>query len=295
MEQVAQVLASSLSQGGVYALLGLGFSMAGMATRILNLAQGAYAMLGGFLFLMLLERFRLPAVVAIPLVLCAAGALGVLTEKIVNMRSRPWKPVSHDTAVLATLALLVAAEGAAFLAWGSDPVRGKPLTAGVFHAFGAVLAWQFLWMFGTTIAVAVALHLFLAHTWTGRAMRACAQNTLMAHLLGINVRRLSALTFALGAAIGAIAGILASPITWLDSQIGGFFMLYGLLAYLIGGEDEVLGPLAGGLLLAFVQNIVLLLPGMTGGLLKQVLPMLALLLMLVFRPSGLLPRRGAAA
>lgn len=294
MEQVSQVLASSLSQGGVYALLGLGFSMAAMATRILNLAQGAYALLGGFLFLAVSERFKVHPALAIPLVLVAAGILGVLTEKVVNMRSRPWKAVPHDIAVLATLALLIAAEGLVFLVWGSDPVRGKPLQPGVFELFGAVIGWQFVWMFGTTIAIAIALHFFLTRTWTGRAMRACAQNTLMAHLLGIDVRKLSALTFALGGAIGAIAGILSSPITWLDPQLGGFFMLYGLLAYLIGGEDEVLGPLVGGMLLAFVQNIVLLLPGMTGGLLKQVLPMFALLLMLVFRPTGLLARRRAA-
>lgn len=294
MEQVAQVLASSLSQGGVYALLGLGFSMAAMATRILNLSQGAYALLGGFLFLAALDRFKLHPALAIPLVLVAAGLLGVLTEKVVNMRSRPWKAVPHDMAVLATLALLVAAEGLVLLVWGSDPVRGRPLQQGVFELFGAVIGWQFVWMFGTTVAIAIALHYFLARTWTGKAMRACAQNTLMAHLLGIDVRRLSAISFALGGAIGAVAGILASPITWLDYQLGGFFMLYGLLAYLIGGEDEVLGPLAGGMLLAFVQNIVLLLPGMTGGLLKQVLPMLALLLMLVFRPTGLLARRRAS-
>jgi branched-subunit amino acid ABC-type transport system permease component len=294
VEQVAQILASSLSQGGVYALLGLGFSMAGMATRILNLAQGGYALLGGFLFLTLIERLHLPLALAVPLALVAAGLLGVLTEKIVNLRSRPWSPVSHDMAVLSTLALLVAAEGLASLLWGTDPVRGVPMQAGTFRLFGAVIGWQFLWMLATTVLVALGLHLLLSRTWIGRAMRACAQNTLMAHLLGINVRTLSALTFALGGVIGALGGILASPITWLDYQLGGFFMLYGLLAYLIGGEDEVLGPLVGGMLLAFVQNIVLLLPGITGGLLKQVLPMAALLLMLVFRPSGLLPRRRAA-
>jgi branched-chain amino acid transport system permease protein len=126
-------------------------------------------------------------------------------------------------------------------------------------------------------------------------MRACAQNAMMSHLLGISVRHLGALAFGIGAAIGAVAGVLSSPITWLDYQLGGFFMLYGLLAYLIGGEDEVAGPLVGGLLLGLVQNIVLLLPGMTGGLLKQVVPMAALLLMLVFRPQGLLPRRSASA
>src|SRR5690606_31358957 len=138
---------------------------------------------------------------------------------------------------------------------------------------------------------AVALHGFLKHTWTGRAMRACAQNPLMSYLLGIDVRKVGALAFAMSAAIGALAGLLASPMTWLDYQMGGYFMLYGILAYLIGGEEDVFGPLAGGLLLGFLENIFLLVPGAMGGLLKQVVPMLVLILMLVLKPEGLLGRR----
>jgi branched-chain amino acid transport system permease protein len=293
MEQTIQVLASGLSQGCIYALLGLGFSVAGMSTRLLNLAQGGYSLVGGFVFLALAGRFGLP--LALLLTLIGISVLGVLTERVVNMRAKPWKAVPHDMAVLATLALLVAMEGATVLTWGSDPQRGQPIQAGVFNLFGAVMAWQFVWMIGTTLSIAIALHLFLSRTWTGRAMRSCAQNAMMSHLLGINVRRLGALAFALGAMIGAVAGILASPITWLDYQQGGNFMLYGLLAYLIGGEDEVAGPLVGGVVLGLVQNVCLLMPGTVGGLLKQVVPMLALLLMLVFRPQGILPRRTAHA
>jgi branched-chain amino acid transport system permease protein len=293
MEQTIQVLASGLSQGCIYALLGLGFSVAGMSTRLLNLAQGGYSLVGGFVFLALAGRLGLP--LALLLTLIGIGVLGVLTERIVNMRAKPWKAAPHDMAVLATLALLVAMEGATVLIWGSDPQRGQPIQSGVFNLFGAVMAWQFVWMIGTTLSIAIALHLFLSRTWTGRAMRSCAQNAMMSHLLGINVRRLGALAFALGAMIGAVAGILAAPITWLDYQQGGIFMLYGLLAYLIGGEDEVAGPLVGGVVLGLVQNVCLLMPGTVGGLLKQVVPMLALLLMLVFRPQGILPRRTAHA
>lgn len=293
-QQLTQVLASALSQGSIYGLLGLGFSVAAMSTRLLNLAQGAYSLVGGFVFLALVDGLKLPSYVAVPTVLVMAAVLGILTERLVNLRSRPWKTVSHDTAVLATLALLVLFEGAVFLVWGSDPRRAPALQSGVFTIFGAVMAWQFVWMVGTTLVIAVAMHVFLSRTWTGRAMRACAHNPLMSQLMGINVRRLGALAFAIGAMIGALAGVLASPITWIDYQMGGFFMLYGLLAYLIGGEDKVVGPILGGILLGLVQNVVLLFPGATGGLLKQVVPMAALLAMLVFRPQGLLGQRSSA-
>jgi branched-chain amino acid transport system permease protein len=287
MDQIIQVLATGLSQGGVYALVGLGFSLVNMATRVLNLSQGSYAMLGGLMFLTFVSIWELDFWVAFGLVLVIIAALGVLTERIVNLRTRPWRPVSIDMAVLSTLALVVVFEGASFLIWGADPQRGPAVQRGVFEFMGAIIVWQSVWMFGAAIVIAVALHLFLHKTWTGRAMRACSQNPLTGALLGINVRRVGTVAFVLSAMIGAVAGILVSPITWLEYQVGGYFMLKGILAYLLGGEEDVAGPVAGGIFLGLIENIFLLVPGTTGGLLKQVVPMAALIVILVWRPQGL--------
>jgi branched-subunit amino acid ABC-type transport system permease component len=151
--------------------------------------------------------------------------------------------------------------------------------------------YQSMWMFLAAISIALALHLFLLHTWLGRAMRACAQNPVTATLFGINVRMIGAVTFCMASMLGALAGILVSPVTWLDYQTGGWFMLQGVLAYLTGGEEKVAGPVVGGMFLGLVENLLLLVPG-AGGLLKQVVPMLILIAILVFRPEGLLaPRR----
>ena len=124
-------------------------------------------------------------------------------------------------------------------------------------------------------------------------MRACAESPTTAYLLGINVRFVGSLAFGLSASLGALAGLLVSPVTWIDYQMGGFFMLKGVLAYLTGGEEEVAGPLVGGMLLGLVENLLLLLPGMTGGLLKQVVPMAVLITILVVRPQGILAARHA--
>ncbi len=291
MTELTQVLIAGLSQGAIYALLGLGFSVVFMATRILNLAQGSYALWGGFIFLSVVHNFKVPLALSFAIVLVLSAGIGVLTDLVVNLRAKPWRPISLDMAVLSTLALLVLFEGAAFLIWGPDPQRGPALEDGVFSVFGAIMPRQLVWMIVCTFIIAVGLQAFLHKSWTGRAMRACAQNPMMSILLGINVRRIGAITFGLGAMIGATAGILVSPITWLDYQSGGVFALNGILAYLIGGEEEVAGPIAGGLLLGILQNCFLLLPGTVGGLLEQVVPMLALILMLVFRPQGLLARR----
>jgi branched-chain amino acid transport system permease protein len=291
MGEIAQVIVAGLSQGSIYALLGLGFSVVSMSTRVLNIAQGAYSLIGGFLFITLAVRLKIPVAAALALCLLAAVAMGVITERIINLSARPWKPVSPETAILATLAILVSVEGAAFLIWGSDPIVGKPVQPGSFHLLGAIVPWQYVWNVAALIAITAGLHLFLNRTWTGRAMRANAENSLMSYLLGVNVRRLAAISFGIAAAIGAVAGILTSPITWIDYQMGGTFMLFGLLAFLIGGEKSIAGPLVGGLLLGMTENVLLLVPGIAGGLLKQVVPMLALLIMLIFRPEGLLGRK----
>ena len=102
------------------------------------------------------------------------------------------------------------------------------------------------------------------------------------------MRSISAVAFALAGVLGAMAGILSSPVTWVEPTMGSTFMLYGMLAFLIGGADRIWGPLLGGLLLGVGENLFLLIPGMSGGLLKQVMPMLVLLLMLVVMPQGLL-------
>jgi branched-subunit amino acid ABC-type transport system permease component len=291
MDQVLQVVLTGLSQGAIYALFGLGFSLVSMSTRVLNLAQGSYGLWGGFVFISCVSAFGMPPLLALALAVVATALLGVLTEYLVNLRSRPWRPINLDVAVLTTLALMIVFEGAAFLIWGADPQRGPSVQRGTFMLFGAVMVWQSVWMFAAMIVFAIGLHLFLHYTWMGQAMRACAQNPLAAHLLGINVRRVAMVTFGIAAMLGAVAGILVSPVTWLDYQIGGYFMLQGVLAFLLGGEEEIAGPVVGGIVLGLVENMLLLLPG--GGVLKQVVPMLLLLAILLWRPQGLLAKRAA--
>ena len=291
MEQLLQVVFTGLSQGGIYALIGLGFSLVMMATRILNLAHGSFVLFGGFVFLSLSTAWGWHPLAAVLGVILLMVALGIATERILNVRARPWRQTSLDTAVLTTLALMVVFEGVAFLVWGPDPQRAPALHSGVFTLLGAVMVWQSVWMLVVALAVSAGLHFFLRHTWMGRAMRACAQSPTTAYLLGINARFVGSVAFAVSAALGATAGLLVSPVTWIDYQMGGFFMLKGVLAYLTGGEEEVAGPLVGGMLLGLVENLLLLLPGMTGGLLKQVVPMAVLITILVFRPQGILAVR----
>ncbi len=283
-----QVIFSGVSQGAIYALIGVGFSLVMLSSRVLNLAHGSFVLYGGFIFLSLAGAFGLPFWILIPLVVLVVAAIGALMERLLNFGMSPWRRPSIDSLVLLTLALLVVFEGVAFVAWGPDPRRAPPLQGGVVEIAGAAIVWQSIWMLVATAFLSAALHLFLHRSWLGLALRACGESDVTVYLLGIDRRAVGLMAFALSAGLGALAGILASPITWIDYQAGGFFMLKGMLAYLIGGE-KVAGPLVGGILLGLTENLLLLLPGTAGGLLKQVVPMLALLVILLVRPRGILP------
>lgn len=294
VDQLLQVVLSGFSQGGVYALIGLGFSLVMMSSRILNLANGAFVMYGGFIFISLTAATGVPLLILVPLVVALVVLMGFATERLLTLRASPWRQVSVESNVLLTLALLVVFEGAAFVVWGPDPRRSPPIQPGTVVISGAVILWQSIWMLLTAIIVSAAFYVFLHRTWMGLAMRACAQSVTTPYLLGIDRRSVGAMAFGLSAAVAALAGVLVSPITWIDYQAGGFFMLKGLLAYLIGGEEDVAGPLVGGVLLGMAETFLLLVPGMTGGLLKQVVPIVILLIILLVRPQGILARRGGS-
>lgn len=286
-------MASGLSQGSIYALLGLGFSLVYLSSGVLNVMQGGYALIAAYLHIVLTPLIGMPA--AFAAAVAFAGLMGLLTERIVNLPAKPWKPVPHITAVLVTLALLVAVEGLALLVWGADPKMGHPIQRGFVRFAGAIIPKQSFWNLGVAVFATIALSMFLNRTWMGRVMRANHDNGLMCHLIGANVRTVSAVAFTLAAVLGAMAGILSSPVVWVEPAVGGTFMLYGILAFLIGGVDRIWGPLLGGLLLGVGENLFLLIPGLTGGLLKQVMPMFVLLLMLVVMPQGLLGGRASTA
>lgn len=294
VEQFLQVMFTGLSQGAIYALIGIGFSLTNMASRVLNLAHGAYVMYGGFLFLTIANALVMPPLGVVPFVLVAVAGMGLVTERVLDLGSSPWRPLSLDAIVLLTLAMLVVFEGLAFVIWGPHPRRGPFLHPGTITLGGAVIVWQAVWILAAAAGLIAALHYFLRHTWLGLAMRATAESTVTAYLLGIDCRTIGVLAFAVAATTGALAGVLISPITWLDYQAAGIFTVKGMLAYLIGGEEDVAGPVAGGLLLGLAENVLLIAPGMMGGFLKQVVPMLVLLLILLVRPQGLLARKHVA-
>ncbi len=284
-ELIAQSVASGIAIGCVYGLIGIGFCVIYNASGIVNFAQGAFVMLGGMVTYVGLSRYSLPLPVAAAISIAVVSAVGVALERLVV---RPlWNRNSTMfVMILATLAAQIVIERLTQLAVGDQP-RTLPMFTDVppLRIAGVALSYQFFWIVGCSGLVIAGLGRFFASTKTGKAMRACAINAEAAALQGIPVSRMLALSFALSAALGALAGVLVTPTQYTAFNVGVPFAISGFIAAIVGGFGRPLGALVGGILLGLGQSLAVVL---LGAAFKNVAALSILLLFLFVRPNGVL-------
>jgi branched-chain amino acid transport system permease protein len=285
LELVAQAIASGIAIGCVYGLIGIGFCVIYNASGIVNFAQGAFVMLGGMVTYVGLTRYDLPLPLAAAIAVALVSAAGVLLERLVV---RPlWNRQSTTfVMILATLAAQIVIERLTLLAIGDQP-RTLPMFTDVppLRIAGIALSYQFFWIVGCSALVIAGLAWFFASTKTGKAMRACAINADAAALQGIPVSRMLALSFALSAALGALAGVLVTPTQYTAFNVGVPFAISGFIAAIVGGFGRPLGALVGGVLLGVGQALAIVFLGAAS---KNVAALSILLLFLFIRPTGVL-------
>lgn len=282
--QLLQSLVTGVGVGLIYGLVGIGFCVIYNASGIVNFAQGVFVMLGGMICHTLLTRFGLPiwlaAIVTIPLV----AVVGMLIE-VAIVRPMWDRGAALFAIILATLATQIMIERITILTLGDQPrtfddfTPGGPLKIGQI-AFG----YQIFWILGCGALLVGLLWLFFTRTTAGRALRACSQNREAAALLGIPVSRMLLLSFALSAALGAVAGILVTPTQVTAYNIGTPFGVNGFIAAIIGGFGSAAGALAGGVLLGVLQAAAIV---FFGAGFKNVAALSVLLLVLFIFPSGI--------
>ena len=284
-ELVAQSIVSGIAIGCVYGLIGIGFCVIYNASGIVNFAQGAFVMLGGMVTYVGLTRYGLPLPLAALVSIVVVSALGVLLERLVV---RPlWNRQSTTfVMILATLAAQIVIERLTLLAIGDQP-RTLPMFTDVppLRIAGLAFSYQFFWIVGCSALVIAGLAWFFAATKTGKAMRACAINADAAALQGIPVSRMLALSFALSAALGALAGVLVTPTQYTAFNVGVPFAISGFIAAIVGGFGRPLGALVGGILLGVGQSLAVV---FLGAAFKNVAALSILLLFLFVRPTGVL-------
>ncbi|MCF8032479.1 MAG: branched-chain amino acid ABC transporter permease [Desulfarculaceae bacterium] len=282
-EQIAQYVVSGLTTGAVYALVALGFCLIYNATRIVNFAQGDFLSLGGLMAYTFLTGAGLPMILAFPCAVVSVALVGALLERLAI---RPAKSRQVMVLIFITIAASILMRGIFKHLWGKEALALPPLSPEVpLKVLGATLTPQNLWVLGMTLAAIVALLWFFNRTLTGKAMRATAINPSAAALMGIDANRMTMYSFGLAGGLGALAGVLITPITSLSYEVGVIMGLKGFAAAVLGGYGSFVGAILGGLVLGLIESLT---AGLVSSVYKDAVAFVVLLLVLFLRPGGLM-------
>ncbi|MBF0551150.1 MAG: branched-chain amino acid ABC transporter permease [Deltaproteobacteria bacterium] len=282
-DQFAQFVFSGLTTGSIYALIALGFCIIHNATGIVNFTQVDFVSLGGLMMYTLFLGLGLPLPLAFGLGVLAVTAVGGLVERLTI---RPARSREITVLIFITIGVSILMRGLFKIIWGKNQMA-LPSFSGdsPLIILGAAVLPQSLWVFVITLLVVGLLHYFFSRTRVGKAMRATSFNPRAAALMGVDVNSMILLSFALSGALGAVAGILIVPITTLSYDVGVMLGLKGFAAAILGGYGNVVGAIAGGLVLGVLESIG---AGMITSTYKDVIAFSILLLILFFKPGGLL-------
>lgn len=250
MNDFLTYLISGIAIGSSFALIGSGFVIAYRVTQVVNLAQGSLAVFGGLISYSLLQGV-LPHGLA-ELVAVAGSAVIGLGVGLVAIGRTGTDPL---ISLIITLGVSIFCSAVIILVWGQDPVS-PPGLSGRVDLFGASVERQRLLIVVATLITFAALTLFLTRTYLGKGLTACASNPRAARLVGINVRRMGLIAFAVAGALGGLAGVLVAPTNAISFSSDLPLALSGFAAAIFGGLKSPLRTLAGGLLLGIVSQLV---------------------------------------
>ena len=280
--QILQYALSGLSTGAIYSLIGIGFAIIYNSTGIINFAQGEFVMLGGMMTYFFLSLLRLPMLAAMCLSILLTTAVGVVFERLAI---RPLRNANPLSLVIITIGGSILIRGIAMLQFGKDThsipafSSNEPLVIA-----DATILPQNLWILGITFLIIAANRYFFYHTINGKAMRACSHNRRAASLVGIGVKRMVLISFAISSALGSVAGIITAPLTMTSYDVGIMLGLKGFCAAIIGGMSSGVGTGFGGLLLGIFESLG---AGLISSGYKDAIAFIILLLILFIRPQGL--------
>lgn len=284
MNQAIQVLLGGIFQGCMYALLAVGFSLVFRVTGVISLAQGAFSIFGALLAYTIGTKFGLPIGAAAALSIFGTAAVSLVIGYFTFMPGL--SRLSHSNMLMLTAGLMTFLEGVILVIWGNQPFTLPAFSGERPIEIATILVpSQGLWMVAATISVVAVIWWLLQRSTLGHALRACAENATAASLVGINVERMSLFSFGLAASIAAIAGIVIAPATSLQFDTATQFTIFGFIAVAIGGVGSFPGAIAGGLLLGILIQVA---TAYISSLFSSALSLGLLLLVLLWRPSGLL-------
>jgi branched-chain amino acid transport system permease protein len=246
LSDLAGYLVTGLGTGCGFALVGSGLVAVYRVTRVVNFAQGAFAVVGGMCAASFLSV--LPHGIAELAAVAVAAVVGLLVGAVA-LRTTP------QPALIVTLGLAVFAYAVEVLVWGDQP-RSFAGLPGSVAIFDSRVQTHYLLVIGVTLPVFAAMALFFGRTDTGKALTACASNPYAARVIGIDARRMGLLAFTIGGALGGLAGVLVTPVQQITFDADVTLIVNGFAAAVLGGLTRPAVTLAGGLLLGVTQAMV---------------------------------------
>jgi branched-chain amino acid transport system permease protein len=281
-QQILQFLIAGISNGSIYAIVAIGFTIIYNSTDIINFAQGEFVMLGALFMVTFSSFLGLPLGISFCLSTVAVTLVGIILDLFLI---RPAKNPTQITLIIITVGASIFIKGIAMMIWGKDPYPLNSFSGDMpIIVSGAAVMPQTIWIVVITALILVLLHFFFEYTVMGKGMRACAINKRAASLLGIRVNRMILLTFALSGGLGAVAGIIISPITFATYKMGTLLGLKGFCAAVIGGLGSVPGAIVGGLALGILESLG---AGFISSTYKDAIAFIVLLLVLFIKPTGI--------
>ena len=282
MEFFLQIIVSGLAMGSIYGLVALGFVLLVNAADIINFAQGEFVMLGAFLAFTFAVILKIPFALSVVLVLAVMAVFGLAMERLAY---RPLRNTNTVTIIISTLGISVFLQNLALRIWGSVPEAfTMPFGQQILHLGSLRLVPQHLLILVVTAILVLLQHWFFHNTRYGKLMRATAQDKDTARLLGVDISRMTSLTFVMAAAIGGLAGVLLAPVFYISVQMGVGVGIKAFVASIIGGWGSIPGALMGGLLVGLVEVLA---AAYVSSTYKDVFAFVVLILFLVVMPKGI--------
>lgn len=285
MPELMQFLLSGITVGAVYALVALGFTIIYNASDVVNFAQGEFVMLGG-----MITVFAHAAGLPLPLAaLIAIGLTALIGVALNKLAIEPARGAPVVSLIIITIGASIFIRGATQLAFDKQ-IHRFPAISGddPIHVLGATILPQSVWIIAGAFAIFICLWLFFTRTLIGRAVLATSNNRLAAQLVGINTNWIMTLSFAVSAAIGALAGVLVTPVTMTAYDVGIALALKGFAGAMLGGMGNPKGALVGGILLGLLEALT---AGYISSQYKDAAAFIVILAVLFAMPQGLFGKK----
>ena len=285
MELIFSTVINGLSLGGIYAMIALGYTMVYGIAKLLNFAHGDIIMVGGYIIYVFLATKN--PILAIVMAVIGCVILGICIEKVAYKPLRGASPLAVLITAIGVSNLL---QSLAQIIFGSAPKMATVYDFGVIKMFGATIQISSLVTLGVTFVVRVALTMFVKYTRIGRAMIAVSEDRSAAQLMGINVNSIITITFAIGSALAALAGmfyLLKAPS--VSSTLGAMPGIKAFTAAVIGGIGSIPGAMLGGILLGMIESISYKITAIAPY--TDAIEFSILILILLVKPNGFLGKK----